>query len=124
MLNVSKSTNKKVLESLCLPSRFLDKLIKDLDYILESNIKTLEFIVLFGSCSNGRLKVTSDIDLLLVTSEKPNQTLRGEIATELAEPINGVATDVVFYTINEIKSGTSLFLKQVMEEGIVIWKKD
>ena len=121
---MSKSSNRKVLENLYLPSRFLDKLIKDLDYILKININTLELIVLFGSCSNGRLKVTSDIDLLLVTSEKPNQTLRGEIAAELAEPINGVASDVVFYTINEIKSGTSLFLKQFMEEGIVIWKKD
>lgn len=121
---MSNMSYEKVLENLHLPRRFLDKLIKDLDYILKSDIRTLELIALFGSCVNGKLKVTSDIDLLIVSDEKPDQALRGDIAAELAEPINGVSTDAIFYTIDEIKSGTSLFLKQVMEEGIVIWKKD
>lgn len=114
----------RVYENLNLPNRFLNKLKKDMDYILKSDITTLELIVLFGSCVNGKLKITSDIDLLIITREKPDQLLRGDIASALAEPINSVATDAIFYTIDEIKTGKSLFLKQVMEEGIVIWKKD
>lgn len=121
---MNTTSYKDVLENLHLPNRFLDKLIKDVDYIINSGINTLEYIVLFGSCANGKLKITSDIDLLIITKEKPDQLLRGDIASELAEPIRNVATDAMFYTIDEIKSGKSLFLKQVMEEGIVIWKKD
>lgn len=113
-----------VLDNLHLPDRFLEKLKKDITYILNSSIKSIKLIVLFGSCINGKLKVTSDIDLLIITKEKPSQTIRGDIASELAEPINNVATDVIFYTIDEIKTGTSLFLKQIKAEGIVIWKKD
>lgn len=112
-----------VLEDLSLPDRFKNKLKMDLDYILQSNISTLELILLFGSCANGRLKVTSDIDLMIITAEKPDQTLRGDIASELAEPVKGVSTDVVFYTVDEVKSGKSSFLKQVMKEGLIIWKK-
>lgn len=121
---MNTTSYRAVLENLHLPNRFFDKIIKDVDYILKSGINTLEFIVLFGSCANGKLKITSDIDLLVITNEKPNQVLRGDIASELAVPIKNVATDAIFYTIDEIKSGKSLFLKQVMEEGIVIWKKD
>lgn len=116
--------NEKVLDNLHLPNRFLEKLKKDITYILNSSIKSIKLIVLFGSCINGKLKVTSDIDLLIITNEKPSQTIRGDIASELAEPINNVATDVIFYTIDEIKTGKSLFLKQIKAEGIVIWKKD
>ena len=49
-------------------------------------------IVLFGSCAGNRLKVTSDIDLLVISSEKFDQALRGDIAAELAEPVRGVKT--------------------------------
>ncbi|NLP34973.1 MAG: nucleotidyltransferase domain-containing protein [Clostridiales bacterium] len=118
------TTYTAVLENLHLPNRFLDKLKKDIDYILKSGINSLEYIVLFGSCANGKLKITSDIDLLIITKEKPDQLLRGDIASELAEPIKNVATDAIFYTIDEIKYGKSLFLKQVIKEGVVIWKKD
>jgi predicted nucleotidyltransferase len=113
-----------VLENLHLPERYTNKLKKDIDYILAKDISSLELIVLFGSCAGNRLKVTSDIDLLVISSEKFDQALRGDIAAELAEPVRGVKTDVIFYTIDEIKKGKSLFLKQVMKEGIVIWKKD
>lgn len=116
--------DRAILDNLHLPDRFLDKLVIDLEYILKNDFISPELIALFGSCVNGKLKVTSDIDLLIITNEKPDQTLRGDIASELAEPIHSVATDVVFYTIDEIKSGKSLFLKQIMKEGIVIWKKD
>lgn len=112
------------LNNLYLPERFRAKLEWDLNYILNSNIASLKLIVLFGSCINGNLKVTSDIDLLIITNEKPDQIIRGDIASKLSEPVNGVATDAIFYTIDEIKSGKSLFLKQVMKEGVVVWKKD
>lgn len=113
-----------LLNDLHLPKRFSDKLMKDVEYIMKSEIINLELIVLFGSCVNGKLKITSDIDLLIITKERPDQIVRGDIASKLAEPINSVVTDVVFYTVDEIKSGKSLFLKQVMKEGIVIWRKD
>jgi hypothetical protein len=62
--------------------------------------------------------------LMIVTREKPGRTLRGDIASRLAEPVGGVSTDVVFYTVDEVRSWKSMFLKQVMKEGIVIWKRD
>ncbi|HHX11321.1 MAG TPA: nucleotidyltransferase domain-containing protein [Clostridiales bacterium] len=113
-----------VLENLHLPERFLEKIKKDIEYIIKSNLNSLEFIVLFGSCANGKLKVTSDIDLLIITNDRLDQVVRGDIATELAEPVKSVATDAIFDTVDELKTGKSLFLKQVMKEGIVIWKKD
>ena len=112
-----------VIDNLNLPDRFSDKLKKDLLYILKSQISSLEFIVLFGSCVTGKLRVTSDIDLMIITRDVLDQTLRGDIASELAEPKSSIPTDVIFYTVDAVKTGKSLFLKQIMKEGVVIWKR-
>lgn len=115
--------NRAVLESIKLPTRFLNKLERDLEYIFKSKINSLELIVLFGSCVNGKLKVTSDIDLLIITHEKIEQFIKGDIASMLDEPIESVTTDAIFYTIDEIRTGNSMFIQQVLKEGVVIWTK-
>lgn len=40
--------------------------------------KRLQQIILFGSCARGACKVTSDIDLLVVTDKSVDRMTRGE----------------------------------------------
>ncbi len=113
-----------LVNDLFLPARFTKKLSRDLEYILQSNIQNLLFIVLFGSCVNGKIKVTSDIDLMIVTDSRIHRSQKGSIAANLEEAVDGVSTDVIFYTIDDLRNGRSLFLKQIIKEGVVLWKKD
>ena len=116
---------RQAIESLRLPNRFQNKLIKDVDYILSKKLPDLLEIRLFGSIATGRYRASSDIDLLLVTDGNvENRTLRGEIHETLDEPLNGVVTDVVFYSIESFVNGTDTFSKELQSQSILIWSKE
>lgn len=107
-----------------IPERFLQKLRKDLTYIEASHIPNLEKIILFGSVASGRIKINSDIDLLIVTKELvTDRMLKAHIRDELSEKENGVTSDVVFYIQDSYENSMDLFTKQIRDNGIILWER-
>lgn len=116
-----ETMNKRVLADLKLPNRFEAKLKRDIDYLLAYEGLKLEKIILFGSCARGDYKVTSDIDLLVVTTQSIERYIRGDIASELDEAIDGVRTDVIFYGREVFETSDSLLMREIRKEGVLIY---
>lgn len=110
------------LDRLELPKIYREKLQYDLEQIRKSHLNGLRAIVLFGSCARKRPHVGSDIDLLLITEKQVARGLRGELAGDLAEEHNGVATDLVFYTEEEFEKSDCFFVKEIVKDGIILWE--
>lgn len=90
-----------------LPKRFVIKLEKDIEYILESDIPGLKGLYLFGSCARGEVRSSSDIDLLILTEKKlKDRALVSDIRCTLEEEIDSIKTDVVFMNEDSIKEKT------------------
>ena len=115
---------RKVISKLNLPARFHNKLQQDLDYLLSKNFSDLLEIRVFGSCATGQYKASSDIDLLVITKEKlENRFLRGEIQETLDEPLDGVSTDVVFYTMESYLKSQDVFSSELRKYSFLLWKR-
>lgn len=112
------------IEELQLPNRFYTKLQKDITYLINYPGIQIQKIILFGSCARGTYKITSDIDLLLVTKDSLTRDVRGEIASELEEPVDYVKTDIVFYSEMIFRNSDSLLMKQVKKDGIIIYNHE
>nr|WP_307992764.1 nucleotidyltransferase domain-containing protein [uncultured Niameybacter sp.] len=112
---------KKDISQLHLPERFVRKLKQDVAYLLGYPNIEIEQIILFGSCARGNYKVTSDIDLLMITKESLERYIRGDISSELEEEVEQVSTDIVFYSNKIFQEADSLFIKQVKQDGIIIY---
>lgn len=105
-----------------LPMRYREKLCYDLERIAESGMEDICGIVLFGSCARNQIRVGSDIDLLVLTEHGVSQELRGELASDLAEEKNGVATDVIFYTREDFVRSECLLVCEIKKDGLMIWE--
>lgn len=110
------------IKELSLPLRFEQKLLSDVDYLSSYNIPGLETIILFGSCARNTIRITSDVDLLIITSYPLERIMCGEIASVLEEEIDKVHTDVIFYTREQYENSARLFTQQVKKEGIVLYE--
>lgn len=110
------------IKNLQLPSRFEGKLTQDIQYLINYNIPTLESIILFGSCARGTIRVTSDIDLLVITQDPITRMIRGDIASTLEEELDAVHTDVIFYTKDQLENSSRLFTTQIKKDGILIYQ--
>ncbi len=122
-LSLSIETIKNRISSLNLPARFEYKLLNDLKYLLDYNIPDLERIILFGSCARGTMRVTSDLDLLIMTTSALDRLTRGEISSELEDSIDEVGTDVIFYTREQFENSDRLIINQIKQEGILLYEK-
>lgn len=111
-------------QKLDIPNRFMNKLIKDMKYLLSYKDIEIERIVLFGSIARGDCMITSDIDIMVVTKTQVDRYVRGDIASFLEEELDGVTTDVVFYQEEVFKNSESLFAKQIKKDGIIIYERD
>ncbi len=111
------------IKNLQLPHRFEHKLITDIEFLLSSDIPSLESIILFGSCARNELRITSDIDLLIITTTPLERAVRGELASILEEDIDNVHTDGIFYTREQYINSTRIFTSQIKKEGIVLYEK-
>lgn len=109
------------IKDLQLPSRFEQKLIADLHYLFDYNIPELEAIILFGSCARNKIRLTSDIDLLVITTTPLSRITRGEIASDLEDAFDAVKTDVIFYTREQYDYSSRIFTEQVKTEGICLY---
>lgn len=91
-----------------LPERFIRKIESDITYILSMEIPQLKYVYLFGSCARGDLRSSSDVDLVILTRQRlEDRVLASTIRSTLAEPVNGVNTDVVFMNEKSIKENTA-----------------
>jgi len=83
-----------------------------------------ELVVLFGSVAKGRFNEDSDVDLLVVKGTEQRPIWRRVEAMQAIEP--EMPVDVLVYTPEEfeelVSDGTSL-VAQIMEEGIVIYRR-
>ena len=106
------------------PYRFQNKLQQDIRYILSNCISNIYEIRIFGSCATGQFRATSDIDLLIITIEKmEDRTFKGKLQEALDEPMDGVSTDVVFYTVQSYLEAQDLFSKELRKESCLLWKR-
>ncbi len=77
-------------------------------------------IVLFGSLTDGRLSVGSDVDLLLVLSHSQHSFLdRVPLYVPERFPVD---VDVFPYTVDEIRKGQPLAC-QALAQGRVLWRR-
>lgn len=119
--------DNKIIEDniikLNLPSRFENKLRRDLLVIEKSQIPGITEVRIFGSGATGKLRASSDLDLLILT-EKPvkERVLRAEISEQLDMEWDGVSTDCVFYTMESFQTGQDTFSKELRRDSIIVWK--
>lgn len=113
-----------IIQELQLPKRFEDKLRHDVEYLLSwTKIDCIKSIILFGSCARGTMRVTSDVDLLVITKEELQRSERGEIASKLEEAMDAVHTDVSFYTEEQFECSTRVIATQIRKDGICLYEK-
>jgi len=75
-------------------------------------------IILFGSYARGDFKCTSDLDILVLTEDDVERTIRGDICSTL----DSLKSDVVFYTVNDFNASNCYFVRQIRKDGILLWK--
>jgi predicted nucleotidyltransferase len=96
---------------------------KIINYAVE--VARPERIVLFGSLARGTTNLYSDIDLLIVTSDRFS---RRDLALRISEFARecGVSADVLVHTpaqIAEAAMEPSSFLHQVVVHGEIVYEK-
>lgn len=87
-----------------------------IDYALSKSNK-IQKIALFDSLARADQKVTSDIDLLLLTSGLEDRYVKGDIAS-FCDMHNA---DAVFYSEDQFRDSECLFVRQVRKNGILQW---
>lgn len=95
-----------------------EKLHKFVD-ILINKIDDVVLIVLFGSYARMEQTATSDLDILALTETEVDRSLRGELCSIFDE----YCSDLVFYTVDSFERSDCLLVKQIREDGILLWKK-
>ena len=107
MSNVSK---------LPFPDSMKNKIQMLIDYALSKSNK-IQKIILFGSTARADQKVTSDIDLLFITSGLEDRYIKGDIAS-FYDMHNA---DAVFYSEEQFSESDCLFVRQVRKDGVLLW---
>lgn len=80
---------------------------------------SVECIVLFGSYARMEQKLQSDIDIFVLTEEIVDRECRGRLCSIFEEN----SADLIFYTKEQFETSDCLFVNQIREEGILLWKK-
>lgn len=94
-----------------------NKLHKLVDILLR-RIPGIDSIVLFGSYARFEQKITSDIDMLVLTKEEICRELKGELCSVFDE----MHADLVFYSVVTFHYSDSLLVKQIREDGVLLWE--
>ena len=106
-----------------MPSAEREKELRgEIDRLLPHLIERgAEKIILFGSLSRGRVRRTSDIDLIVV------QRTKGRFLDRIEEMSRGLAPrmalDLLIYTPQEIEDAGSAFLRRALTEGQVLYAR-
>jgi predicted nucleotidyltransferase len=91
-----------------------NELLQDVTRRIVATVKPRR-VVLFGSAARGQMKKDSDLDVLVVVSERAHRRLHG----------SGVAIDIVVATESDLKKygqrpGT--ILKTALQEGRILYE--
>ena len=99
------------------------KEISRIKKVIVENYKP-EKIILFGSCAFGKIKPSSDIDMLII---KKSQKRRIERIQDVLFMIdNNLPFEPLVYTPLEIKKRLALgdfFVKNILEKGKILYEK-
>ncbi|MCM1172521.1 MAG: nucleotidyltransferase domain-containing protein [Clostridium sp.] len=101
---------------------FSNSVKEKLEFLIDKIVSTTDSVikvVLFGSYARCDYKVTSDLDLLVVTTEKLAQGTRGE----LSSVFDDCNADVIFYTEEQLEQSTCMLVNEIRKDGILLWKK-
>ena len=109
----------KIDESLSFLREHKKELLQKKIEYLKENVEGLRYMILFGSYARGEEKATSDLDVLLLTTQEIPREVRGELCSEYEEE----KIDLVFYTMEQFESSDCLLISQIRKEGIVVWKQ-
>lgn len=116
-----------VLEELRLPVRFRNGILASLKIIDSLHISGLCCVILYGSCAEGNIKTSSDIDLLIVTQEKfSDRAARSHVREKIDQELEqlNVSADIVFYSKETLLTDNSVFTKNIREHGITLWRSN
>ena len=106
------------------PKERRSRLQAELDRLLPLIIdEQTELVVLFGSMAQGRLRSTSDLDILVVRSDSRRPAERMD---ELYRRLQSrVALDLLVYTPEELKEAraNSSFIRHALREGKILYDR-
>lgn len=114
-----------ILESkLKFPDKFKKSILNAVRYILSNYYEEVDKIVLFGSCARNTYKITSDVDIMILSKEPLDRYVVSDIRFELLDHPEYVSCDVTFYTYDQFRNSKLLIAKKIKEEGFILWKKE
>lgn len=88
------------------------------DYALQKS-DNITKIVLFGSYARAEYKVTSDLDILLITEIVEDRFVKGDISSFFDEN----SADAVFFSEDQFRDSDCLLSRKIREDGILLWKR-
>ena len=97
--------------------------VENITQTLKTNYQP-EKIILFGSCANGKIKSSSDIDMLII--KKSNKRRIDRIKEVLMMIDNNLPFEPLIYTPQEIKKRIELddfFIKNIVKKGKILYEK-
>lgn len=115
------------IDKLPLPDRYKRGLHAALRVIYSMNIEGFLYVILYGSCVTGKIKTSSDIDLLIVTEKKlVDRQLRSLIRENVDQTVEvlNVSVDIVFYTEQTLRTDQSIFTNNIRKYGKIIRKDE
>ena len=115
------------IDKLPLPDRYKRGLLAALRVIYSMNIEGFLYVILYGSCVTGKIKTSSDIDLLIVTEKKlVDRQLRSLIRENVDQTVEllNVTLDIVFYTEQTLRTDQSIFTNNIRKYGKIIRKDE
>jgi len=85
---------------------------------------TVDALILFGSQAKGTAKISSDIDIAVVTHHPLSPYERGKILSLSEEIDPRFETNLFFTTRTAIENGKGIFdtNKYIREEGVLLWQ--
>jgi len=99
------------------------KEIKKISKIIVEKYKP-EKIILFGSCAYGKVKPSSDIDMLIIKKTSKERIRRIQDILFMID--NGLPFEPLVYTPVEIKKRLKLgdfFIKDILNKGKILYEK-
>ncbi len=109
MIDENEEVNQMVSSS--VERNFLERLEKCMKLIEQYDVKYDE-IGVFGSYARLEHTATSDIDLCIVTNERPERKVSGALREEAEE----LRVDIIFVTPTYLEADDSVFSQQIKKD--------
>ena len=102
---------------------YKDEILKEISEKVPKLDKEVVEIILFGSVARGDFSPLSDLDLLIITKDRPRtKKLFSQFAQRLYLK-TGVIFSTKYLTPKEFETAIDPFYHTIKDEGKVLWKK-